>query len=275
MNTPPTPPKRGLLDGVGALINTTVNAPAGPTGYHSVTTAKHLSGGGSPNLDLKRLVNDLWRQIVVNWVEDGCQSRGKNNWRWELRPEGGKGENQPEVALQRKIACFIKEEGQEKHWSNETPTGSGLSKSKRGNPGALDLARKHGDKCVDIIELKFKDNEKPKDKSNTPISAAFQIVQYGLMLTLARLVNDKVRIIVDDAWRDAKSAQLLVLAPHSFYLDYLGLGWFEKRLDEAVSEFGSAHGLHMRFAFREFTAKPTTESELIERLGEKGKIPWK
>ena len=267
MNTPPTPPKRGLPDNIDALINTAVNAPTGPAGYRSITTAKHLNGGEPPDLNLKRLVNELWKQIAVNWVEGRCQARGKFNWRLELRPTGGESDGQPEVALQRRIARFIENEGRAECWSNETPTGSGLSEGASGDPGGLDFAYQDDAGDITLIELKV--------GSYTPVSAAFQVVIYGLLLTLARLVDKQIKIITNDVWRDTKHAHLRVLAPTSFYSDYLGLGWFEKRLDEAVSEFGSAHDLPMRFAFREFTAEPTTESELIERLGEKGKIPWK
>lgn len=264
MSTTSTKQKHGLLDDLKDLID---NALPAPKGYTSKTTAIKLNRHEQPFPDLTTLIKDLWKQLAVNWVEGRCQSRGKFNWRWQLRPEGGKGENQPEVALQRRIARFIEKAGLRERWSNETPTGSGLSEGASGDPGGLDLAHRDGDGGVILIELKV--------ASNTPVSAAFQIVQYGLVLTLARLVDDTVKFIVNDAWRRAKSAQLLVLAPHSFYSNYLGMGWFEKRLDAAVREFGSAHDLPMRFAFREFTAEPTTESELIERLGEKGKIPWK
>ena len=37
-----------------------------------------------PRVDLRKLVRDLWKLIIVNWVEGGCQSRGEFNWRWQL-----------------------------------------------------------------------------------------------------------------------------------------------------------------------------------------------
>ena len=275
MNTPPTPPKRGLRDGLDDLIKTALNPLGCNDGYGSTTTARRINRREPPIPDLKRLVNELWRQIAVNWVEDGCQSRGSFNWRWELRTTGGEKNRKSEVGLQRKIARLIDEAGRAGHWSSETPTASGLSKSDSGNPGGLDLARKYGDECVDLIELKVVSE---KGSSYTPIAAAFQIVEYGLMLTLARLVNDKVPIIVDDdvVWKSLKlRARLLVFAPHEFYSPYLGLRLFEEELDAAVGNFGDAHGLPMSFAFRSFDRDSLQESELIERLGEKGKIPWK
>lgn len=296
MSTSPNEPKTGLLYGIDALINAAVNAPAGPTGYRSVTTARHLNEKKPDDLNLSRLVNDLWSQMVVNWLEGGCQSRGKSNWRWELRPEGGESEGQPEVALQRRIARFIDKEGQAKDWSNETPTGSGLTKHDSGNPGGLDLARKHGDGCVDLIELKFKSKERLTDDSNTPVAAAFQVVIYGLLLilarsvdkhmsdgsrplsllALARLADKEISTITNEVWRNAEHAHLRVLAPATFYSRFLGLRWLEEQLGEAVGNFGTAHGLPMSFRFREFDKlEPKNVSELIDRLGDKGKIPWK
>ncbi len=273
MSTPTTKPKRGLLDGLDTLIN---NALPAPKGYASKTTALELNRREQPFPDLTTLVESLWRQIVVNWVEGGCQSRGESNWRWKLLTEKGESEGQAEVGLQRRIARFIESEGQGKHWSNETPTGSGLSEGASGDPGGLDFAHSDGDGGVVLIELKV--------GSNTPISAAFQIVQYGLMLTMARLVDKQNRIISEDienngdVWRNAKHAHLRVLAPASFYSRFLGLQWFEERLDAAVGDFGDVHALPMTFGFREFdpaNLEPTKVSELVERLGEKGKIPWK
>ena len=261
-----TNPKRGLLDGLEDLID---NALPAPKGYTSRTTAIELNRREQPFPDLTTLVEELWRQIVVNWVEGGCQSRGESNWRWELLTTGGESKGQAEVALQRTIARFIESEGQRERWSNETPTGSGLSEGAGGDPGGLDLAHKDDDGGVVLIELKI--------ASNTPISAAFQVVQYGLLLTLARLVSkqEQIKIVTDEVWLNAKHAHLRVLAPASFYSRFLGLQWFEERLDAAVGDFGDAHGLPMSFGFREFDKlEPQNVSELIERLGDKGKI-WK
>jgi len=268
MNINPVAPKRGLCEGIDTLINAALKPPDGPTGYRSGTTATQMNRGEPPNLDLRQLVDDMWKRIAVNWVEGGCQSRGKANWRWELRPHGGESDGQPEVGLQRRIARFIEAEQKarnDKRWSNETPTGSGLSRGGKGDPGGIDLAFKDG-RSVTLIELKV--------ASNTPVSAAFQIVQYGLMLTLARLVHDQVRIITDERWKnDVCLANLRVLAPETFYNDYLGLGWFEKRLNAAVIAFGDTHDLPMTFEFRQFDSEPTTEQSLRDYL-DCGRVGW-
>ncbi len=267
MNTHPRA-QLGFLDGTADLINTALGNPAG--GYSSVTAANALNKREIEKLDVRVLIEDLWKRIAVNWVEAGCQARGGYNWRWNLSPKtAASGEiqsTQKEIILQRKIAGFCGE-----RWANETPTGSGLSGGSRGDPGGLDLAYRDDSGAVFLIELKV--------DSNTPIHAAFQVVRYGLALTLARLVDKNVPIIIQESpparshWRDAKQAHLRVLAPAAYYERYPNLGWFEARIQTAIGEFGPARGLPMTFGFHSFenAVDLREEKDVVARLQDEGR----
>lgn len=248
-----------LLDGVEQLINSALPVPPGPTGYKAKTTADNLSAQPPPSVNLPKLVRDLWNQIVVNWVEGGCQSRGEFNWRWKRNLTCHSANSAPEVTLQREIANFVGE-----RWSNETPTGSGLSEGEGGEPGGLDLAYAGDDEKVVMIELKY--------GSNTPVSAAIQLVIYGLTLVLARTVHAQVPIATDKRWLHFKRADLRVLAPNAFYERYDGLAWFEHALDAAVRDFGAEHKLDMTFAFRCFGDRSDLKDEaaVLNQLGDAG-----
>jgi hypothetical protein len=247
----------GFLDGTQEIIDSALGNPAG--GYTSITAANQLNVQKLSAAEVRCVVKSLWQRMAVNWVEAGCQSRGKVNWRWQLSPLTASSlplsTTQSEIILQRKVAGFSSE-----RWSNETPTGSGLSGGSRGDPGGLDLAYwKNPD--VYMIEL--------KTGSNTPVSAAFQVVRYGLALVLARLVEESVSIIskaaapseLSNPWREARNAHLCVLAPTAYYQRWPGLRSFEEDLKGAVGQFGSRRGLPMSFRFRCFESAETLRNE--------------
>jgi len=212
---------------------------------------------------LDKLIQDLWKQIAVNWVEGGCQARGRVNWRWTLQTKRAENNKRLETVLEREIAGFSN-----KYWANQIPTASGLSEGLGGGTGHLDLAYSTADEGVVMIELKV--------RSNNPASAALQLLLYGLVLTLARHVDPQISMITNNIWRDAKYADLRVLAPLKYYESFKGLEWFERQLNEAVETFGSTHGLNMSFGFRSFNgdALPANEAAVIKCLGDDGKVNW-
>lgn len=263
----PIDSKRRLLDGVEQFINAALPVPTGPTGYKAKTTADRLNMQPPPSVNLSKLIDDLWRQLVVNWVEGGCKSGGEVNWRWELRDNLSHDNKSPEVVLQRNLMKLARTDPRAKErWSNETPTASGLSEDSGGEPGHLDLAYQSSVDHVTLIELKV--------GSNTPVSAAIQLVIYALMLVLARTVNRQIKV-TDARWLTFKRADLRVLAPTRFYDAFLGLGWYERDLNEAVRQFGNGHRLEMSFLFRCFeNDAELTEDVVLQRLGNAGQIDW-
>jgi len=156
----------------------------------------------------------------------------------------------------------------ESFWSNETPTGSGLAPDGFQEPGGLDLAHwiPHGER-VWMIEFKI--------NSDNPVSAAFQLVGYALVLNLARIIHSRLipprgeeRIQIAEKWMSARHADLYVLAPRAFYGRHPRLDSFEQQLDKAAQELSEASDLKMRFAFRYFEAEapPTDEGAMIKAI---------
>ena len=220
-----------------------------------------------PNVDFFPIVEAMWRLIATNWVEGQCQWRGSENWRWEPcenlsveRPNRSE-----EVLLNRTLAQKLNKE----RWTNETPTASGLAEKGGREPGGLDLAYHCPPDRVRLIELKI--------RSNNPVYAAFQIVTYGLVLNLARLVHERLLhkngpITISEQWRSANQADLLVLAPTSYYSEYPNLGWFEDQLKAGVVTFGKTQKLGMDFGFRRFDEKPTDEPQMLLALDRR--VDW-
>ncbi|MFT5328373.1 MAG: hypothetical protein ACI8P0_006286, partial [Planctomycetaceae bacterium] len=113
------------------------------------------------------LISELYNLMVRNWEAGGCPQNGSaKNWRFTRRPEFQDVGDQlpPEVALERTIIQVVDHE----NWANQIPVDSGLL-GRRAR--YLDLAFRAGS-VFELIELKV--------ASNTPLSAAIQVLLYGL-----------------------------------------------------------------------------------------------
>lgn len=217
--------------------------------------------------------------MASNWIEAKCNMRSSDkNWRWDQHrlTQRTKGE----VWLERKLVSLCSQS-----WANQIPTSSGLnakeenieddrkpgtpdgdsSGNSEGQAGNIDLA--HFDetaKTLMLVELKV--------TADNPVAAAFQITRYALALVLARHVHAKCPIITDRKWIDANRADLRVFGANAFYDRVKGgcyeLDWFERKLNDAVVEFGSTHELEMSFAFRRYdlNALPNNEVALLDQL---------
>ncbi len=270
MNSTPPKPK-ALCEGIKDLLDKGLQA--GPSKeLCAKRTALALGGIGLkeiPKIDLLPLIEGMWRLIATNWVEAQCQWRGNENWRWTLRQNLNveRQNTSEEVRLNRTLASNLAPE----RWANEIPTASGLAEKGGKEPGGLDLAcLSDALPCrVCLIELKI--------GSNNPVSAAFQIVTYGLVLNLARLVHARLlhtkgAITIAKEWSSPDDADLRVLAPTRYYSEYPKLDWFEAQLNEAVEAFGKTQRLGMTFGFRHFGKEPTNESQMIEALDRR--VDW-
>lgn len=272
MNTTTPEIKKALCEGVKSLIDQALGATPSKE-FCSKTTALALGGENAktqPHLDFVPLIQAMWRLIATNWVEAQCQWRGSENWRWTLRDNLSveRQNTSEEVQLNRTLAGNLPEE----RWANEIPTASGLAEQGGKEPGGLDLACVRDDlpDRVCLIELKI--------GSNNPVSAAFQIVTYGLVLNLARLVHERLLhkkgpIKISDKWCRANHADLRVLAPTSYYSEYPKLGWFEDRLKAGVVAFGETQKLGMSFGFRRFDEDPTDEPQMLLALDRR--VEWR
>lgn len=251
---------RGLLEGIKELLDESLGSKRSTAKLCTDTTALTLGKQDRPTLDLERVVEAMWKQIATNWVEGGCQWRGKENWGWRLCENLDDKKEQKEVRLNRTLAKFLNRIPNKDFWANEIPTSSGLAEIGGTETGGLDFAYHRSPDRVFLIELKI-------DAEN-PVSAAFQVVIYALFLTLARLIHARLRnpITISDKWRLAKHADLRVIAPTSYYTRYPKLGWFEDRLNTGVAAFGARQDIAMTFAFCRFDEEPTDELQLLSAL---------
>ena len=96
----------------------------------------------------------------------------------------------------------------------------------------------------EFIELKV--------DSNNPVSAATEVMVYGMLYVLSRDNREGmqyVRKLNPLLW--GRDIHLQVLAPRAYYDGYK-LAGFEETLDEALGDFLEGPGFEMDFEFQEF-----------------------
>lgn len=186
--------------------------------------------------------------------------RSKENWRCLKCKNVRRENNSPEVRLERIIATCT-----EKEWWNQVPVNSGLLGSRRSR--YIDLIHRDGNR-YSIFELKAAEGD-------TPLSAAIQVLQYGVSFLFFR---ECVAPTLPPRSRPeivkAEQLNLVVLAPHSYYhrrsikvRDWLCS--LERRLQQDLQEsaIAQASRLDMSFHFESF---PQDFDWGVERVREVG-----
>jgi hypothetical protein len=254
------PQRLRILDGVNSIIDKELGL-GGPGGkcngkephYKHDKDCLVISKNSVSNLDGHKLLNLLYNQIKSNW-EKRNRNKPPSPDNWLLRKRWGisKENDSPEVKLERAIASIplpIWEDAV--NWHNQVSMGSGLMNS-RGS-GAIDLVHDCGNKWYEFIELKV------LSTTGTPLSAAMQIVLYGLLYIFSRekrhVLGYKVQ---DNDLLGAKGIHLRVLAPNEYYKKYQdderGLAAFEEKINIGLNAFlaeqkSELQGLQMDFRF--------------------------
>ena len=219
-----------------------------PTSLQKITT-KNLPIG-------EALVSELFGQMMRNWGSAGCPAtRSKQNWRFTKHLDFQDVERSPEVPLERTISSLMGSD-----WANQIPVDSGLMRT---GGKTLDLACLN-DGRAELIELKV--------KSNTPLSAAIQILLYGLANVFFQI--NKQRVLPTGSASElleVKELRLRVLAPVTYYERFakveLWLKSFESCLDEGVKIFSERlmnpdYSRITQFSFQVFPAWFTWDQSL-------------
>jgi hypothetical protein len=199
-----------------------------PPRYSSPTSLHRVQPANLP--DGNKLIADLYDRMVQNWEAGGCPQNGSSeNWRFERRPDFQDVERSPEVPLERTIIQVVDHE----NWGNQIPVDSGLL---GGGSRSLDLAFRAG-LAFEFIELKV--------ASNTPLSAAIQVLLYGLTNAFFRTHSRQLEIEdLPTPLLRATEIRLRVLAPIAFYERFAAnASWLEKlenTFDEGVRELSSS-----------------------------------
>lgn len=193
------------------------------------------------------MVERMFAQVSANW--DQCRRvtarhPSGENWRWCSPVIGIVERNRsPEVVLERSIVRACVSSGRT-DWANQVPVASGIVNSTRHKRSAIDLIHKHDDGAFEFIELKI--------SSDTPLSAAVQLLQYGFIWLLSR--RDRKSLGYRDAvLLDASTIHLRVLAPLSYYRNQ-PLSVLAEGIDTGVKRLGTKEpGTRLTFAFQEFS----------------------
>lgn len=211
-----------LFDGTDELICTAL-------GIHRRSQLSDRSLRIAPLTDegASRLVNELYERMARN-APVRPKSGSKMLWRCRRATEIAVQNRNCETILEKSVA-ILAAEGHMPGWFNQCPVASGVSDPHSDRKRAVDLVQFSGD-TARLIELKW--------ASNTSVHALFQILEYGLAYTLARLHKREMGLV----------NRLLMQAGH-IELDVVGPGGFFEpdnwsdvfvRADRALAGFADA-----------------------------------
>ena len=180
------------------------------------TTCRKLSAALPAGFEAG-IVSSLFKRIEDNWEKSELKrlkrdpSWESKNWQLRHQTEPAERSESLETLLERAIAILAKLGELPDEWYNQISVDSGLVDG--GGGRHVDLARMDGNDA-ELVELKWpRDLKSPKD---TPLSALFQVLDYGLALLLSRRNAEKLK------YRglpliEAPVVKLAVLAPYGFY----------------------------------------------------------
>jgi hypothetical protein len=239
-----------IVQGVDELITKHLNrVTGGKEDYRRLTTLKEIAAA-KDSLQLPELLETLWAQIESNWRNGGSLPGGNENWRFEGKLQLDTENNESEeTCLEKGLAIALPRSS----WANQIPTSSGLISPASDKKRNIDMAYKNAAGELTLIELKA-----PKlnaESQQTPVLAAFELVQNAMLLCLARAHRtgpSAINMKDPDVWETAQSVALRVVAPERFYPREWPLHRFEAELNEAISGFKKPNSPQMSFAFRVF-----------------------
>jgi len=237
----------GILDEVGPLVDEWLGlnfaAKTKPL-YQHKTAALELSKRVSIPSATKFLIA-AYEQIDKNLKKSTYRRQrppSRENWRFCPHPNTSEDNESPEVTLERAII-----RADSAHWSNQVPTSSGLTGPYRDKVRNVDLVHRDDHNNVTLIELKV--------GSNTPLFAAIEILQYGLLLAWSRNNAEELGYTPSDQpLLFPRALGLCVLAPPDYYHsdDRLDLTLLSQSINQGLRELRGKFGLSILFEFTQF-----------------------
>jgi hypothetical protein len=258
-----------ILEGIDAIFDRHLwveDIGSSPHHRHRAS-ALRLSAAPPAGFDARQLLEEAYARLVSNLERSPRFARsGPSHENWRLTKELGDSplNPSPEVTLERAIARATGLD-----WANQVPVASGLWDDVADKRRAVDLVWCSGEKSFELIELKV--------KSDSPLRAAVEIVQYGLLYALARdRYSERERAIKD--LLQAKEMHLRVLAPRIYYASY-NLGWLAHDLDAGLRAFAFDRfgGLLVSFGFDAFPGDfcwPCADADLVDSLRHRGRASF-
>lgn len=211
--------------------------------YKHKTSCQKLSK--SPiELNAGQLVQKIYERLVLNWDTAKDHQRSEENWRFNKQRSIGE-DNDKEVALERAIVNIPKEIWPDADsWMNQIPTSSGFMGPRADKRRAIDLAYRREDGSYELIELKV------GESGGTPLFAAMEILQYGLLYVFAREHKEASKFLKRDLeLLRAECIHLKVLAPPVYYKGY-DFAWLEKDINRGLVNFRSQRKFSFEIDFK-------------------------
>jgi len=237
-----------ICDGIDEIIDeqfkeVIANVGKKPPHYKRTKSCQLLTISSRPShFNADKLINNMLLCVKRNWLMSQQLSNrrpSKENWRFKKMPKKSEKNKSPEKVLEKKIAEFTSND-----WVNQVPTASGLINENKDKKRSIDLVYKHREYEYELIELKV--------ESNTPLSAAMEVLQYAILYMFSRHhyteSEQKAKKLLN-----AKKIHLTVLAPHKYY-DECNLEWLEQALNDSLRRFMETQPfkLEMDFHFKAF-----------------------
>ena len=246
-------PEPSILTKVDDLINEALGLEVGRLKYKHKETCQSFSKEIHPKIRWEALIGNILEQIEKkNW--DRKRSPSAKNWRWEENPKINAKNRSLEVVLERLIVGGRSEN----YWVNQVPVASGVAGS-GDRRRAIDLVHRCENGWYEFIELKVNEG------AGTPLFAAMEILQYGLLYIFSRehaedLGYTKARGYDEESIKvlNAPGIHLKVLAPAAYYSKY-NLSWLEKGIKSGLKEILDQRDLRfeMDFTFASLSLIPS------------------
>lgn len=246
---------KSIFDGFDAIIDKSLGLKPGEH-VKQITTCRQLCNSPPATFE-PAIFSDLFDQIeanfdqsVKNWRQQPNRKPTPSKKNWDYRRKTYIGDHNPsqEMILERAIVNLAEASDDLPGWFNAMPVISGLLNGRSSKKMAVDLVHVTGE-IVEMIELKW--------ASNTPLSAMFQILEYGLALLLSRKNAEKLGYCGRHIMK-AKTVMLIVLAPARFYCNHQynheGLQRLSDMMNDGLKCLSSKHKSfpELSFEFRQF-----------------------
>jgi hypothetical protein len=211
-----------------------------------------------PKTDGAELVRRLMNRIGQNrsaLTEADRAARGSQTWRWKKNTNLNPVNKSIEVRIERAVARLLDDD-----WVNQVPTASGLTDSDE-QRRSIDIVHRRSAGEFDFIELKALRPGERSSGHQSPLSAAMEVLKYGLIFLYCK---ENRSILYPDAdvakpVLEARTVHLEVLATTNCYqrteqAEPFRIAWLNQLVANGLMELNRQPNASVSFdfAFRQF-----------------------